>query len=237
MSRFLKSAAFPILIVVVLAFFAQKLFSPGPAHQAELPAVPPAGGGRADQVCGRQDQGQRGPGHAQERPEVRGRLSGRLRQRADQQAHRVQRQLRRRGHQVQRLALAAHLRPAVPDLHRLLDIPDEPGPRRRIEGHVVRQVARQAHVGRLAQDHLPRRRRRGRGGGGAPRDQGVPREPEEVPGARCAHSQGRAALRAAGHRQDPARARRRGRGGRAVLLDLGLGLRRDVRRRGRLARA
>ena len=31
MSRFLKSAAFPILIVVVLAFFAQKLFSPGPS--------------------------------------------------------------------------------------------------------------------------------------------------------------------------------------------------------------
>jgi cell division protease FtsH len=31
-------------------------------------------------------------------------------------------------------------------------------------------------------------------------DQGVPREPEEVPGARCPHPQGRAALRAAGHR-------------------------------------
>ena len=29
MSRFFKSAAFPILIVVVLAFFAQKLVSPG----------------------------------------------------------------------------------------------------------------------------------------------------------------------------------------------------------------
>ena len=31
MSRFLKSAAFPILIVVALAFFAQKLVSPGPS--------------------------------------------------------------------------------------------------------------------------------------------------------------------------------------------------------------
>src|SRR3954471_10830490 len=31
MSRFFKSAAFPILIVVFLAFFAQKLFSPGPS--------------------------------------------------------------------------------------------------------------------------------------------------------------------------------------------------------------
>jgi cell division protease FtsH len=42
---------------------------------------------------------------------------------------------------------------------------------------------------------------------------------------------------APGHRQDAAGARRRGRGGRAVLLDLRLGLRRDVRRRRRLARA
>src|SRR4051794_16052751 len=34
MSRFFKSAAFPILIVVVLAFFAQKLISPGaPARE------------------------------------------------------------------------------------------------------------------------------------------------------------------------------------------------------------
>jgi cell division protease FtsH len=40
-----------------------------------------------------------------------------------------------------------------------------------------------------------------------------------------------------GHRQDAARARGRRRGGRAVLLDLRLGLRRDVRRRRRLARA
>ena len=41
----------------------------------------------------------------------------------------------------------------------------------------------------------------------------------------------------AGHRQDAARPRRRRRGRRAVLLDLGLRLRRDVRRRRRLARA
>ena len=78
---------------------------------------------------------------------------------------------------------------------------------------------------------------RRRGGRGAPRDQGVPREPQEVPGARRADPQGRAALRPAGHRQDAAGARRRRRGRRAVLLDLRLGLRRDVRRRRRLARA
>ncbi|MEY2532668.1 MAG: cell division protease FtsH, partial [bacterium] len=33
MSRFFKSAAFPILIVVVLAFFAQKLISPDTQEQ------------------------------------------------------------------------------------------------------------------------------------------------------------------------------------------------------------
>jgi len=33
MSRFFKSAAFPILIVVVLAFFAQRLISPGTQEQ------------------------------------------------------------------------------------------------------------------------------------------------------------------------------------------------------------
>src|SRR3954454_23556080 len=33
MSRFFKSAAFPILIVVVLAFFAQRLISPGTQQQ------------------------------------------------------------------------------------------------------------------------------------------------------------------------------------------------------------
>src|SRR3954454_5538238 len=35
MSRFFKSAAFPILIVVVLAFFAQKLISPGPGGSSK----------------------------------------------------------------------------------------------------------------------------------------------------------------------------------------------------------
>ncbi|GAA3052039.1 hypothetical protein GCM10020000_36740 [Streptomyces olivoverticillatus] len=59
-------------------------------------------------------------------------------------------------------------------------------------------------------------------------------ELSEVPGRRRQDPQGCAALRPARHRQDPARARRRRRGGRAVLLDLRLRLRRDVRRCGRL---
>ena len=56
----------------------------------------------------------------------------------------------------------------------------------------------EADVGRRAEDHLPRRRGRRRGGRGAARDQGVPREPEEVPGARRADPEGRAAVRTPG---------------------------------------
>src|SRR3954452_22491 len=44
MSRFFKSAAFPILIVVVLAFFAQRLISPGTQQQ------PPSYGGFIQQL-------------------------------------------------------------------------------------------------------------------------------------------------------------------------------------------
>ncbi len=79
---------------------------------------------------------------------------------------------------------------------------------------------------------------RRRGGRGAARDQGVPREPEEIPGPGGADPQGRAPVRTA---RAPARRCWRGpwpaRPGVPVLLDLRLGLRRDVRRRRRLARA
>ena len=59
--------------------------------------------------------------------------------------------------------------------------------------------------------------------------------PAQVPGTGRQDPQGRPALRTARHRQDAARARRRRRGRRAVLLDLRLRLRRDVRRRRRVA--
>ena len=65
----------------------------------------------------------------------------------------------------------------------------------------------------------------------------VPEVPGEVLGAGRPDSEGRAAGRAARHGQDAALARRRRRGGRAVLLDLRLRVRRDVRRRRRLAGA
>src|SRR4029453_6563937 len=103
--------------------------------------------------------------------------------------------------------VAAAVRPAL----RLLDLPDEPGAGRRLESDVLRQVAREADDTGLAEDRLQGRRRRGRGGGGAPGDQGVPREPEEVPSPRRAHPEGRPALRAARNREDAPRARGRGR--------------------------
>ena len=108
---------------------------------------------------------------------------------------------------------------------------------RRQPHHELRQVQGQAGLQGHAQDDVRRRRRRRRGGRGAPGDQGVPAGAREVPGGRRQDPQGRAALRPARHRQDAAGPRRRRRGRRAVLLDLRLGLRRDVRRRRRLPRA
>ena len=61
------------------------------------------------------------------------------------------------------------------------------------------------------------------------------KEPAEVPEARRQDPEGRPADRPSRHGQDASRARRRRRGERAVLLDLRLGLRRDVRRRRRVA--
>ena len=81
MSRFFKSAAFPIIIVIVLAFFASKLIADkDQAEKTELLAVPHADrdGERADQERHAEDQGQLGRGHAQGRQEVRDRLPGRL---------------------------------------------------------------------------------------------------------------------------------------------------------------
>ena len=124
----------------------------------------------------------------------------------------------------------AHHRAAVP-------VPDEPGPGRRRPGDAVRQVQGQADQQGHAQDHVRRRRRLRGGDRGARRDQGVPPGAGEVPGGRRQDPQGRAALRPARHRQDAARPRGRRRGGRAVLLDLRLRLRRDVRRCRRLPRA
>ena len=78
------------------------------------------------------------------------------------------------------------------------------------------------------QVHRCRRRRRGRRG--TRRDPGLPAEPGPLPGAGREDPEGRAAVRPARHRQDAAGPGRRRRGRRAVLHDLRVRLRRDVRR-------
>ena len=99
--------------------------------------------------------------------------------------------------------------------------------------HGLRQVQGQAADRAPGPRHVRGRGRRRRGQGRPAGDRRVPARSAEVPAARRAHSARRAAGRPAGHRQDADRARRRRRGQRAVLHDLGLRLRRDVRRRRR----
>ena len=120
--------------------------------------------------------------------------------------------------------------------HHRVDLPvhHEPDAGRRLPGDELRQVQGQADHQGHPEDDLRRRRRGRRGDRGAAGDQGVPAEPGQVPGHRRQDPQGRAALRPARHRQDAAGACGRRRGRRAVLLDLRLGLRRDVRRRRRV---
>ena len=203
MRRFFRSALFPILIVIVLAFFAQRLISPSQQEETPTynefiaqiendPELDREGHARAEDADGEGDRDQR--------RRVLDRLSAEHRGVAGQHPAAQRHRDRCRGHRRLELPLDPHLHPPLPPLLRLLDLPDEPDAGRRLAGDELRQVAREADVGRRPEDHLPRRRRSRRGRAGAARDQGVPREPEEVPGARRADPQGRAALRPARHR-------------------------------------
>ena len=203
MKRMSRSGALvPILIVIVLAFFAQRIISPSteedkPTYTEFIAQINAADAARSRHRVGDdEDERQHDRRRRDRRHRVLDRLPGQHRGAAGQHAraagHRDRR--RRQGRLV--VPRPAHLHPSLrPDL-RLLDLPDEPDAGRRLAGHELRQVEGQADVRRRAQDHLPRRRRRRRGRPGAPRDQGVPREPEEVPGARRPDPEGRAALRA-----------------------------------------
>ena len=159
MSRFFKSAAFPILIVVVLAFFAQKLIGCSQPHaEADVrqPAHPAPDNGRS-RACSLNEKDNTADVTL---PAAQKYSVGYPDNYAPQLINSpISTSTARAGStsraSLQRLALAAHLHPAVRDLHRVLDLPDEPGAGRRIEGDVVREIPRQAHVGRLAEDHLP----------------------------------------------------------------------------------
>ena len=99
--------------------------------------------------------------------------------------------------------------------------------------HELRQVGREDIRRDGDGQDLRRRRWPGRGQGGAQGDSGLPARAGQVRRDRREAPQGRAARRPSGHGQDPARARRRGRGARALLLHKRQRVRGDVRRHGR----
>ena len=148
MSRFFKSAAFPILIVVVLAFLAVKLVNPGAStHRShsyqtltsteipkgEVKSVELKNKGKALEVKLKNKETYEVGYTDQTTPELfkscapTGSPSTSNRKRAQRC-----------------LSLLTYILPFV-DLPGLLDLPDEPGPGRRLESDVVRQVPRQAH--------------------------------------------------------------------------------------------
>ena len=204
--RFFKSAAFPILLVVILAFIAQRVITndSGPRSAFLQRAGPAQDGPDRDGQDRRsldQHQGQHARRQGDERRKLLHRLPAQHRAEPDQPAQRTRNdEDDRPRHRQLRPALAAHLHPPLRPLPRLLDLPDEPDAGRRLAGDELRQIESEADVRGRAEDHLPRRRRRRRGGAGAGGDQGIPREPEEVPGARRPDPQGRPALRASRHR-------------------------------------
>ena len=106
-----------------------------------------------------------------------------------------------------------------------------PGRRRQPDG-VWPQPRQDVRAGRY-RHHVRRRGRHRRSGRRAARSRRFPPHAREVPGAGRPHSQGRAAGRPAGNRQNAAGQGDRRRSGRAVFQPLRLRLRRNVRRRRR----
>ena len=136
-------------------------------------------------------------------------------------------------HQRVHAVLAADLPDPGRADHPVPALDDEQRPGRREQGALVRQVQGQAADQGHAADQVHRRRRRRRGRPGTRRDPRFPGQPGALPGAGRQDPEGCAAVRAARHRQDAAGPGGGRRGRRAVLLDLRVRLRRDVRRRRR----
>ena len=134
---------------------------------------------------------------------------------------------------------AARLRahPADRGPVRAVRAPRRQGRRRHGRARQLRPLAGAPRGPRDDPRDLRRRRRDRRGEGGADGDRRLPASARALRAPGRAHAARRSALGCAGHGQDAARPRRRGRGARGVLLDLRLGVHRGDRRRRRLARA
>ena len=126
---------------------------------------------------------------------------------------------------------------AVHRADRRVDIPVAADAGSGRQGARFRKEPRQAADRSPWPRHVRGRGRRRRSQAGSAGDRRVPARSRKIPAAWRAHPARRAAGRPARHRQDPACARHRRRGQCAVLHHFGLRLRRDVRRRRRLARA
>ena len=160
MSRFFKSAAFPILIVVVLAFFAQKLISPG--QREKVPTFSDF-----------QQQVQKGDvrsvtlntknneidvvtkGNRKYQTAYPDNTEQFLLNSLREESVPVDVKAKGGGGIVSALIYIVPVR-AVPVL---LAVHPQSDAGRWVEGHVLRQIARETDVRGRAEDHLPRRRR------------------------------------------------------------------------------
>src|SRR6059058_5538110 len=205
MSRFFKSAAFPILIVVVLAFFAQKLISPGSPQRQNTFAdfqTQLANGQIAKATVKTKDNTIDVVLRDKSKYEV-GFVDDYGRKLTDQLA------AAERTHKIQDftvegrksngwLSLLTYVLPFLIFIGFWIFLMNQ------VQGGGSKVMSfgksREADDAGFAEDRLQGRRGRRRGRRGAPGDQGVPREPEEVPGSGRAHSEGRAAVRPARYR-------------------------------------
>ena len=203
--RFFKSAAFPILIVVMLAFVAQRLISPSSGTEAPL-AYNDVRHSRSSQRPGREvtmrtRRTTRSRQAEPARPLLRPAIPTRHRAaKLLNNCGAARRQRRRsRAGRLRLLSLLTYILPFLLFFGFWIFLMNQ------MQGGGSRVMSfGKSRAKRMSVD-APKITFRDVAGAdeavaGVPRDQGVPREPEEVPGARRPDPEGRPPLRAAGHR-------------------------------------
>ena len=221
-----------------------------PDAARDRPGLFPRAGRPADFVQRVQGAGARRPGrrsrgrrhdhsrHAEESRERRDRVHDDAHRRSETGRGARCRQREVLGRDRQPLAARDHrLAAALRADHRGVVVLRAAARRRRRRRDVVRAQQGEDLRRRRRQDDVPGCRRRRRSGAGAARDRRVPEDPAQVHQPRRQDSEGRAAGRPAGHRQDAAGPRGRRRSEGPLLQPERIRVRRDVRRRRRRARA